>query len=216
MLDSNDVAATWVDTFESSSVEERILAEAFWKLLAGRPVPADSLSTALGLSSEVVDETLATLAAGRAVRRDESGAVVAARGLMSSPSSHRLVTVWGSVYTQCTVDAVGIPAALGLEATIEDRCAHCGAPVEAAVRQSGHVVTDPAAAVIVMARADSWADEGIPTVCRETNFFCSPEHAEAWQRERATLPNAIVSPGEAAAVGREIWGRFARQRKEDV
>jgi hypothetical protein len=194
-------------------MEERVLAEAFWQLLVGKPVPAESLYPALRLSSEAVEETLAALEAERSLRRDETGAVVAARGLMTSPSPHRLVTVWGSIYTQCTVDAVGIPAALGLEATVEDQCSHCGSPIEASVWQSGDVVVHPASAVIVMAQADSCVEDGIPKVCQETNFFCSSEHAETWQREQATLPSAIVSLEDAATAGREIWGRFTRRRK---
>ncbi len=214
MPSNTDAASTWANALALSPLQERVLAEVFWQLLAGKPVPAAGLSSALGLSAEGVEETLAALEAKRSLRRDETGAIVAARGLMISPSSHRLTTQPGSIFTQCAVDAVGIPAALGLEATVEDQCARCGSPIEAIVRRSGDVAVHPATAVIVMAQPDSRVEEGIPRVCRETNFFCSREHAEAWQREQATLPSAVTTPADAALVGRVIWGRFTRQRRE--
>jgi hypothetical protein len=123
MPNSEDVTETWVDRPTTSPSEDRVLREAFWELLAGQPVPIEQLSSGLNLSSDEVAEVLASLQASRSVRRDASGAVVAARGLMTLPSSHRLETDRGTIYTQCSVDAVGIPAALGLEATVEDQCA---------------------------------------------------------------------------------------------
>lgn len=211
MLNQSEVAATWIDRSRPSPKAERLLTEAFWRLLAGCPVPVADLGTALDLPLDAVEDLLTALAAGRCLRRDATGAVVAARGLMVAPSPHRLVTARGSVYTQCTIDAIGIPAGLGLEAVIEDRCADCETCVNAVVTPFGRVTVDPAPAVIVMARCDSWDEDGIPTVCRETNFFCSKEHASRWRDERASLPGALVSPARAATIGRAIWGQFARE-----
>ncbi|HZU12117.1 MAG TPA: organomercurial lyase [Chloroflexota bacterium] len=213
MLNDADVAATWLDRSTLPPLEECVLSEAFWRLLAGNPVLPTDICGATNLLPQDVENILTTLQAERCLRRDASGAVVAARGLMTAPSTHLLVTNRGSVYTQCTVDAVGIPAALGLAAGVEDHCASCGNRVDATISQARDVTTDPASAVIVMARCDSWAEDGIPTVCRETNFFCSRDHADAWQRERATLPGTILSPSEAAAIGRRIWGPFAREEQ---
>ena len=56
--------------------------------------------------------------------------------------------------------------------------------------------------------AQSWTDE-IPTMCHETNLFCSPLHAQQWQAEQVTLPSAVVTPADAVTVGHAIWGRFA-------
>lgn len=214
MVNDSDVAATWVERPTLPPLVERVLSGAFWRLLAGEPVLPTDLCVDPDLSQHAVENILTTLEAERCLRRDASGAVVAARGLMTSPSTHLLVTDRGSVYTQCTVDAVGIPAALGLAATVDDHCASCEDRVNATISQAGDVTTGPTSAVIVMARCDSWAEDGIPAVCRETNFFCSQQHAEAWQRERATLPGTILSPSEAAEIGRGIWGQFAPGKEQ--
>ncbi len=73
----------------------------------------------------------------------------------------------------------------------------------------------PESAVIVMAQADCCAPGEIPTMCQETNFFCSGEHARRWQDEQGTLPSALVTVAEAAAVGQAIWGRCAQYRGDE-
>jgi hypothetical protein len=161
------------------------------------------------MSEAELEPILDDLSTKRCIRRDEHGAVVAARGLMLEPSAHRLVTNYGTVYTQCSVDAIGIPAALGIEAMIEDECALCHRPVTAMVQGKRVVSLRPADAVVVMAEACSSKTGAIPTMCQETNLFCSLFHAQRWQKERATLPSVVVAPADAVTVGQAIWGRFA-------
>jgi hypothetical protein len=206
----DDVAATWVGAAELSPTEELVLTEVFWRLLRGAPVAIADLRDSLDLSPEGAEEVLAGLEAKRCLRRRKDGAVIAARGLMVQPSRHQLITGEGRVYTQCAVDAIGIPAALGVEGTIEDRCAFCDRPIRVRVTPSGDISSQPEAAVIVMVRPDTCVEEGIPRMCRETNLFCSPDHATVWLREQATLPGAIGAPQDAVGVGRVLWGRFAR------
>jgi hypothetical protein len=128
---------------------------------------------------------------------------------MLEPSPHRLVTDHGAVYTQCSVDAIGIPAALGIDAMIEDRCALCHQSITLRVQDQQVVSVQPADAVVVMAEACGAMTGAIPTMCHETNLVCSALHAREWQAERATLPSAVVNPAEAVTVGHAIWGRFA-------
>jgi hypothetical protein len=154
---------------------------------------------------------VAALEAKGCLRRPRrGGAVVAARGLMTHPSPHQLTTERGSTYTQCAVDALGIPAALRLNATVEDQCALCHGRIRVTVSADRDVRADPCLAVIAMAQGGCCTDEGVPRMCQETNFFCSREHAAAWQHEHATLPGAIVTLEDAVALGRVLWNRFAR------
>jgi hypothetical protein len=128
---------------------------------------------------------------------------------MLEPSAHRLVTSYGAVYTQCSVDAIGIPAALGIGATIEDHCARCNRPITVNVRGKQVASVRPTGAVVVMAKACGARTGAIPTMCHETNLFCSPLHAEQWQAQQATLPSVVVTPADAVTVGHAIWGQFA-------
>jgi hypothetical protein len=211
MLSIDDVAPTWVDASVLSPKEDQVVIEVFWRLLHGSPVLVDDLCASLGLSRETMEEVVAGLEAKGCLRRTRlGGAVVAARGLMTHSSPHRLTTERGRIYTQCAVDAIGIPAALGLEAVIEDHCAHCDRQIRATVSQAREISVDPGAAVIVMAQGECCAEEAIPRMCQETNLFCSREHAATWQHEYATLPGAIVTLEDALALGRVLWNRFAR------
>jgi hypothetical protein len=209
MRDLPVIAHGWTGAAVFSAGEERVQGTILWRLLAGNPLAPAELAAILGLPQAELEPILAELDTKRCIRRDEQGAVVAARGLMLEPSAHRLVTQYGAVYTQCSVDAIGIPAALGIGATIEDQCAHCHRPITVTVQDKQVVSLRPAGAVVVMAEACGSRTGSIPTMCHETNLFCSLLHAQQWQAEQATLPSAVVSPADAVIVGHDIWGRFA-------
>lgn len=213
-----DIAQSWnwVDTSALSSVEEQVLNSVFWRLLSGRPVAPASVAQAIGVPADTVDRAVAALEAQRCLRRSPGdGAVVAARGLMTQPSRHHLVTDEGTVFTQCAVDAIAIPAALEIACRVEDSCPVCGSRITITVDQHQEVVVTPATTVVVLARAERAADccddTGIPTMCNETNLFCCVDHAALWQSKTATLENVIVTPSEALEVGRPLWSRFARR-----
>jgi len=203
------IAQGWMGTAVFSADEERVQGIILWRLLAGHPLAPAELAAAVGLPEAELEPILAELHTKRCLRRDDHGAVVSARGLMLEPSPHRLVTEYGAAYTQCSVDAIGIPAALGIGATVEDQCALCHRPVTATIRGKQVVDVQPAGAVVEMAEACGGRNGAIPTMCHETNLFCSPLHAQQWQAEQATLPSVVVTPADAVTVGHAIWGRFA-------
>jgi hypothetical protein len=162
------------------ALEQEILTEVVWQLLAGAAVPVGALCSRNGWNVDAVDDALSRLVRKRRVRRDGAGAVIAARGLMIEQSRHRLITGHGAVYTQCSVDAIGIPAALGLEATVEDHCALCSGLIEVGVRSGDVASVNPPDAILLMAQADDCRDGEIPRMCTETNLFCSAQHARVW------------------------------------
>lgn len=209
MRDLPVIAQGWMGTAIFSADEERLQGTILRRLLAGHPLAPAELAAVVGVTEAEIEPVLADLQAKRCIRRDEQGAVIAARGLMVQPSAHRLVTDHGTVYTQCSVDAIGIPAALGIEATVEDECALCHRPITATVQGKQAVSLQPAEAVVVMAKACSSRSGEIPTMCQETNLFCSAAHAQQWQQEQATLPSVVVTAADAVTVGQAIWGRFA-------
>lgn len=125
---------------------------------------------------------------------------------MTENSPHVVRTSFGTTHTQCTVDAIGIPAALGVAAHVKDQCGWCNRPITAAVSEAGGVEVTPASAVISVAGASSCCtDQGLPTMCTETNFFCSPAHATEWRQQHATLAASYLSPQEAAILGLSVW-----------
>jgi Alkylmercury lyase len=204
-----EITQSWTNgNATRSTQEDDLLTVLVWRLLVGRAISAGEAAAALGRPEEDVQRAMASLGAKRCLRLDPQGAAVAAQGLMVHPSPHCLQTAYGSIYTQCSVDAIGIPVALGIDARVEDRCALCDQPVKARISSAAEITVDPATAVLLMAQADGCVDGDIPRACHETNLFCSAGHARHWQETAATLRSAAVTLEKAAEIGKALWGQF--------
>jgi alkylmercury lyase len=79
--------------------------------------------------------------------------VVAARGLSLPPTPHALEVDGRRLHAFCAIDAVGIPVALGLDASVASRCHRCGAPIALSIAD-GAVRDAPAGLVIWAAERD--------------------------------------------------------------
>jgi len=54
------------------------------------------------------------------------GRITGMHGLSTTPTSHRITHDGRTIHTWCAFDAIGIPAALGLDAHTETTCPTCG------------------------------------------------------------------------------------------
>lgn len=114
--------------------EHAVCSAAFHAILGGAPAGRAELLSDTGLDPETVDAVL-----GRLIRRglvvvdQGSGRVVGSWGLSLAPTEHRLRIRGRELYAWCAVDAVGVPAGLGEDATVTSQCRHCGAPVSIAM-----------------------------------------------------------------------------------
>ena len=128
--------------------EETAVARAcFNALLTGAPAAIPHLLRRLGMSAATGTRVVAALAQ-EGVLAVDADVVTVARGLSRPATPHQLQVNEGPVvYACCAVDAVGIPAALGAEATIESGCHHCQAPLRLTVKD-GAVTGDPPGIVI--------------------------------------------------------------------
>ncbi len=137
-----------------SDDEIRITRYAFRGLLAGQATEVQVLPVATGLSSEAVAAALDSLfKRGTITVEGEPGRITAARGLSLAETRHRLEIDDRMLYAFCAVDAVGIPAALQLDAVARSRCHHCGVPLELAFAQ-GRVARAPEGVMIWAAERD--------------------------------------------------------------
>jgi hypothetical protein len=136
--------------------------------------------------------------AGRA-EVDDDGVVVGVHGLVARATPHRIEHSDGMVHTWCALDAIGIPAALGIDATARTSCPACG--TELAVHLRGG---QPLGAEAVRL----WIPGGacahmVEDFCRHANLYCNAEHLAA-----ALPPGSCgqaVSVAEAASIGRAAW-----------
>lgn len=99
-------------------------------------VPQQSeIAAALGVPQAAVQNALRELAAGKVlILAPNDGNIWAANPFCAVPSGFRVEardkTYWGI----CIWDALGIPAALGADATIRAPCGDCGEPMRLEVR----------------------------------------------------------------------------------
>lgn len=103
----------------------------------------DEIAVELGLSRAAVDASLLRLAAGRVmILAPNSTNIWSADPFCATPSAFR-VTARGRMYFGiCIWDALGIPAALGSDGTVDAACGDCGEPMTLEVRQGRLVRAD--------------------------------------------------------------------------
>jgi len=128
-MDRLDAEALPEHVASLSSREKTVRLAAFSSILAGEPASIPSLVSQTALDPEDVAGALAGLVARGMVVLAPSGEVVGSAGLSLTPTPHRLRIRDRSLYTWCAEDAVGIPAALGIDAEIASACFRCGEPI---------------------------------------------------------------------------------------
>lgn len=143
-----------IEAFLQSFAPEEVAVtrEVFRGLLHGRTTRLESLPDTVGIPARVVEAAVARLVERGTMARDvETGEIVAVRGLSLMKTPHTLTVDGRQLYAFCAVDAVGIPAALHLDARAESRCHLCGTPLTIAF-SNGVLTGAPPGAVI-------WATE---------------------------------------------------------
>ena len=110
---------------ERPELERHLIGRAFVKLCQGIPADVPELAREFEVSVASLRDYVAQLAEHGRITL-EGDAITGAAGLSVAPASHRLHMAGHPLYTWCALDAVGIPAALGLDATIESSYADGG------------------------------------------------------------------------------------------
>jgi alkylmercury lyase len=142
------------------------------------------------------------LHAGR-IEVGESG-IVGARGVALRATPHRIRHSGIETHTWCAFDAIGIPAALAIDASVLSGCPACGRHLEIAIRAGV-----PADHPYLIWMPSGPCENVMSDFCPAANLFCSPEHAEDW-RQTAGLPQGAALPlMEIADHGRRAWADVA-------
>ncbi len=184
----------------------RLREFAFGALLAAPvPVDVDTLATLSGLARSMVESSLGRLAAAGRVDRDEDGRVLGSAGLTIAEGPHGLQLGGHQYRTWCAFDAIGIPAALGVDAHIETACPVCDRDITIELVAGlapvpGRVPAADAARLWLSAGgADMRADFCTPTV-----LLCSQEHASVWS-ERQQGRGTALDLTDAVVEGAASW-----------
>ena len=139
------------------------------------------------------------LAEGGRLEVDDDGVLVGVHGLVARATAHRIEHAGGTVHTWCALDAIGIPAALLLDATAVTACPCCGAELRVVLRAG-----DPSAETDLRL----WLPAGpcthlVEEFCRHTNLYCN--HAHLASVVPPDQPGRAIDVTEAAAIGRTTW-----------
>jgi hypothetical protein len=111
------------------------------------------------------------------------------------------------MYAMCAIDALGVPAMLGRDATIISTDPRTGHRVSVTV-VGGVAVFDPDTAVVVYATTsgDGGTGRSVDTCCSTINFFTDTASAQAWINVHPGLSATILDQHSALALGRGIFG----------
>lgn len=188
----------------ASDLHERVRESAFALLLTSRePVDTDKLGAAVGTHVATLEAMLDELVSAGWVDRDERGRVTGSAGLSLTTGPHRL-TIDGAPYrTWCAYDAIGIPAALRTDASLETDCAVCGRSISLEMA-NGQPADGRAERLWLAAGGANLRGD----FCDPTVLLCSPHDAEAWS-DRQHGQGRVVTLTEGADLGAQAWASCA-------
>ncbi len=187
---------------DARTVELRELA--FGLLLRDRtPVPPSELAGLVGADESSVATALDGLAGEGRIDRDDAGRVMGSAGLTLGEGPHGLEIDGHAFRTWCAFDALGIPAALAVDARIDTGCGVCGRPIAVELRAGRPIGESDARLWLSAGGGDMRADFCTPTV-----LLCSNEHARVWA-ERQAGHGRVLPLDEAIEEGARNWGSAA-------
>ncbi len=197
----------------SSDAAALVRRTAFTRLRRGQRVPVAVLAGDTGQPLDAVRAALSELVTAGTATLNGDEDVVAVGGLSAVPAGHRLRLDGIDLWTWCAFDAIGIPAALGLDGLAGTRCPDCDADIEVALPQG----RPPADSAVVGWLPDRPCTNVQADFCPEANLFCTSEHLARWQNAAGDPPGQAHSVAEFAALGKEVWAemRRAEDRSEE-
>ena len=175
---------------ETDDTEHQLAVRGFVALWRGeRPLLAD-----FGADPTVV----AALERHGRIVVDPDGRLAGIHGLSARPTPHRITHPGGEIHTWCAFDAVGIPAALGLDAQATTTCPTCGRQLELTVTHGQPTHAADLRLWLPTGRCEHVLDD----LCAHANLYCDDQHL-------TTNPNrpsgTSLTVTEAAALGRTTW-----------
>lgn len=147
----------------------------------------------------------ARLASSDLVRIDDDGGVALAYPFSVAPTRHRVDLDDGRrLWACCAIDALAIPAVVGVEGTVVADSPVCDDEIRVEVGPAGDPVPDPAEAVVLVGAVGNGATACC--ACPFINFFASSARAGAYQARHPELTSTELSIRDAATAGRRLFG----------
>jgi hypothetical protein len=177
-----------------STAEHELAVRGFMALWQGEQ------ATVIDLGADV--RTAEAMAAGGRLEVDASGRLVAAHGVAARATAHRIEHDGATTHTWCAFDAIGIPAALGIDAQAVTTCPRCGR--ELRIKLLGGRPVDDGRTRLWFPAAD--CAHLVDDYCRHANLYCNHDHLTAAQLGEH---GQVLTVTDAAAIGRVTWDDVA-------
>ena len=196
------------DLFDDAELSEpvaravrRIAVLGFRALWSGRSA---TLTELLGEDDTALAEATEHLRLRGRLELSADGQLIAVHGLSRRPTPHQIEHHDSVINTWCALDAIGIPAALAIDAWARTKCPTCQSSL--AVRLSAGEPHPLSGAVL-------WYPEVscghlIDDFCSGANLFCTIDHLERWTGDNPAV-GTVMTMDDVANVGREVWADAA-------
>ena len=151
-----------------------------------------------------VDAALADLAASDLVIPGDDGEIHVAYPFSTTPTGHQVELTGGpTVFAMCAIDALGIPAMTGRDATITATDPANSIPLHIDTH-AGQPHARPADTVVSLATTGQGGPNA-RTCCPLINFHVSDQAARAYQ-DQAGLPGTVLTLLEATEAATHLFG----------
>jgi hypothetical protein len=139
------------------ALERQLRHIGFTCLLRGDICNGTHLTEQLCLNQDALQELIATMESRGTLQWDHTrDRLIATGGLSLHATPHQLALPNRKMYAWCAADAVGIPAAVGLDAIISSTCHQCGVPITIEMKAGQVHHAEPST-------ANMWVSAGDPS-----------------------------------------------------
>jgi len=202
------VLSTWRERTTPTDPAERAVHRAVLRAFAaGAPPSPAELDRAAAPFGVPADSVLTRLHATDVIRLGPDGRIRVAYPFSAVPTRHRVRLARAvDVYAMCAIDALGMPAMLGVDTVFTTSDPTNGAPITVAVT-TGQSVWEPAAAVAFVG-ARPGGGPSADTCCDYLNLFVDRPTATAWAAANPLVSGEILDGADAELLGRRIFGEL--------
>jgi hypothetical protein len=199
LFDVGDLSAGAAETVR------RLAIAGFHALWEGRTPTLNELG---GGDGAALEEAVAHLQARGRIELTADGHVLAVHGLSHRTTRHCIEHLGGNVNTWCALDAIGIPAARGIDARARTTCPTCDRELVVTL-VAGQPEPLTGAVLWYPETAGSW-DHLVDQFCSGANLFCSLAHLQD-RVGTGTAAGAVMTIHDVAELGREAWADIAQR-----
>jgi len=188
-------------------VVSRLAFRAIW---TGEPLPLREIEARTAWPRRRVQAAVEQLEQAGRLQTD-NGEILGAHGVTLRSTPHRIRHGCVETHTWCAYDAVGIPAALEIDAEVASTCPACQGQIVVQVR--GGVPGDQS---LVLWMPFGAFEHIMRDFCSAANLFCSGDHLEGWRRSAGNPDGAALTLQETAEHGRRAWSDVAARTRAET